>query len=87
MADRPKVYVPMTLDEADTFLSGKSEDNEVLAMIDLAVSRRELSVLVYAETLRVHERIDEIENQAADMMSPDAMMDMATKFLGGGLTP
>jgi hypothetical protein len=77
-ASTPKVYVPMTLAEAEAFVPEK--------MITVFGSNEEATV-IYAEILRVHQRIDEIENQAAEMMSPDAMMDMATKFLGGGLTP
>ena len=82
MTDR-KLYVPMTLVEAEEYVTNKASEEINFG----AEGWRPADILVYAENLRLHERIDEIENQAAEMMSPEKMMEMATGFLGGGLTP
>ena len=78
-----KTYVPMLLSEAEEYIEKRSGEEINFG----AEGWRPSDILVYAETLRIHERIDEIENQAAEMMSPEKMMEMATGFLGGGLTP
>ena len=78
-----KLYVPMTLAEAEEFVTDKATEEINFG----AEGWRPADILIYAETLRLHARIDEIENQAAEMMSPEKMMEMATGFLGGGLTP
>lgn len=70
--------VPMSLDEAKAYLrNGKRR-------VEFGEHTPDIFVMTYAETLRLHERLDSIENQAQEMMSPDAMMEMAQKFLGGG---
>lgn len=82
MTDR-KVYIPMTLVEAEEYITEKATEEVNFG----AEGWRTADVMIYAETLRLHARIDEIENQAQEMMSPEKMMEMATGFLGGGLTP
>lgn len=78
-----KTYVPMLLSEAEEYIEKQSGEEINFG----AEGWRPADILVYAETLRLHARIDEIENQAQEMMSPEKMMEMATGFLGGGLTP
>lgn len=62
--------------EADHYLSGKGVNPQHFDSVG--------ETLIYAEILRLHERLDSIENQANEMMSPDKMMELATGFLGGG---
>lgn len=72
-----KAYKPMDYVECLAYITRHST-------VDVD-SWDEAQVYTYAETLRLHYRIDEIENQANEMMSPDKMMEMAQSFLGGGL--
>lgn len=79
MAVSKKVYQALSLAAAITYIqTHTSTDLESMAWTDA-------QILMYAETLSLHARIDEIENQANEMMSPEKMMEMATGFLGGGL--
>ena len=76
--DKGKKYTPLTPTEAFDMCAriiGKNFADD-MSMVE---------AMLYAETLMLHRRIDEIENQAQEMMSPDAMMEMAGKFLGGGM--
>ena len=77
MSDR-KEFKPLSLDEAEAVCYEMLPGAMVLNDMD------DVSKLIYAEVVRLHRRIDEIENQAADMMSPEKMADMASSFLGGG---
>lgn len=76
----PKKYRAMTSVEVYNFLADEIDD-DILKDLTLVESH------LMAEILKLHRRIDEIENQATEMMSPDAMMNMAQNFLGGGLVP
>lgn len=78
-----KEYKPLTVREAYDFLVEELDGDPDMVMTNLSTR----DSLVYAEILKLHKRIDEIENQATEMMSPDAMMNMAQNFLGGGLVP
>lgn len=78
MAKNSKVYVPFSLSDAEKFLYSEGDAPDVVDVMDDAQK------LIYAETIRLHRRIDEIENQAAEMMGPEAMTEMANKFLGVG---
>lgn len=72
-------YKPFTsVEVAYTFLQNQYPEVAVEGIMGQA------EIMIYAEILRLHERLDQIENQATEMMSPDKMMEMATKFLGGG---
>ena len=77
-------YRAMTVDEAGSYLKGKL-DPVMFKLVDEEMSGAEY--LIYAETLRLHQRIDEIENQASEMMSPEKMMELAGGFLGNGVQP
>lgn len=78
MATAKKVYKPMTLTEAEAYiLRNTAIDEGELHDWDLETT------YIYAEMLALHRRLDEIENQANEMMSPEKMMDMAQSFLGG----
>lgn len=77
-------YRAMTVDEAGSYLKGKL-DPVMFKLVDEEMSVAEY--LIYAETLRLHQRIDEIENQASEMMSPEKMMELAGGFLGNGVQP
>lgn len=72
---------PFSFQEALLFLDSKFEPT-ALDRIRQTASATDL--LMYAELLRLHERLDSIENQATEMMSPDKMMELASGFLGGG---
>lgn len=74
---QPKAYKPMDYAECLAYISRNST-------VDVD-EWTDAEVHTYAETLRLHYRIDEIENQANEMMSPDKMMEMAQSFLGGSL--
>ncbi len=58
------------------WIAGKS-DREVLEEIARVVfmTRQELS--------KLHAKVADMETKAQDMMKPEALMDMAGKFLGG----
>lgn len=46
---------------------------------------RYVSLQILQEVRALTQRIEKIESDAQDMMSPDKMMEIAGKFLGGGL--
>jgi hypothetical protein len=52
-----------------------------------AFSPAQLLLVSLNEIRSLRAKVDKLENDAAEMMSPDKMMEMATNFLGGGLTP
>lgn len=74
-----KKYVPMDLKQAEEYLYAPSLRNA-----DVVDVMEDGEKLIYAELLKLHERIDEIENQANEMMSPEKMSELAAGFLGGG---
>ena len=62
-----KTYVPMKPDEAEKFLYSVVPAETALSVDTMT----DVEQLIYAETLKLHQRIDEIENQANEMMSPE----------------
>jgi hypothetical protein len=72
---------PLTRSEAVMFLDSKLPPGQLDKVLQTANG---VEVLMYAEILRLHDRLDSIENQATEMMSPDKMMELASGFLGGG---
>lgn len=73
-----KTYKPMDLDAAESVCYDSLPSDFV--MNDMS----DVEKLVYAEIIALHRRIDDVENQATEMMSPEALSDMAGKFFGGG---
>lgn len=70
-------YKPLTVDDAEELVNKVCPDE--------SGHFSSAEVMIMAELIRLHQRIDDIENKADEMMSPDKMMEMAGKFLGGGL--
>lgn len=71
-----KVYKPMDLDAAEDVCYTTLPKDFVLNDMNDAEK------LIYAELIKLHHRIDEIENQASEMMSPEKMSELAGSFLG-----
>lgn len=72
-----KTYQPLTLTEAEEYLYSATKNADIVDTME------EGNKLILAELLKLHERIDEIENQANEMMSPDKMAEMAGNLFGG----
>jgi hypothetical protein len=58
---------------------------EHLTQDDLDMDHHDAVLQVLSELRSLTQRIEKIESDAQDMMSPDKMMEIAGKFLGGGL--
>lgn len=72
-----KVFKPLTYVEALALIE---RINPALEIDEMNLG----SIMTLAELYKVNLRLDDIENQATEMMSPDNMMEMAQKFLGTG---
>jgi hypothetical protein len=63
-------YKPLTREERIEHFTRLSPERQMIAL--------------YAELLEFREYVQEFEAKAAEMSSPDKMMEMAQKFLGNG---
>lgn len=78
MADR-KVYSALTFAECEDMVR---ENLPTVVWEEMTPGE----VVVYAEIASLHRRIDEIENQASEMMGPEKMMEIAQGLFGSGLS-
>lgn len=72
---------PFTLQEAEEYIDGCATADVQAVLSEFSVE----STLILAELYRLNKRVDDIQNEAQEMMSPDKMMELASGFLGGGI--
>ena len=80
------VTVPLSLAEAEKATGIHYETSEAgyaVAGTDTVLEVSDLLLITYAEIMRVHQRMDSLESQAASLASPDGIMGMIGGFLGG----
>lgn len=49
-----------------------------------AMSENERQYTLYVETVAMHNKMIDLENQAGALADPEKLMGLATQFLGGG---